>query len=115
VLRPVSLRIVRDFLLHGPATIAGADHSRSCLAAYNIDVTKRIQKRLNFNVALHDETKTIRSPALLVNGLVLNQTLACVCDAVHWSLTDFMVKRLLRCDLLIAPCYGRSLVTYFYG
>jgi hypothetical protein len=92
--RPACLQIVRDFLLHGPVTIAGVEYCS--LAAYYVVVTKRIQKRHHCNVAELDVTKAIMSPTLLVNGLILNQTLACVCDAVHWGLTNFSLKRCAR-------------------
>jgi hypothetical protein len=55
-------------------------------------MSKRIQKGHACNVAPYEVSKAIKSPTLLADGLLLNQTLACVCDVVHWGLTDFALK-----------------------
>jgi hypothetical protein len=83
--------VVRDFLLHGPIRILGEQYSSLCVFYVN-RLTKRIQKGHACNVAAYEVSKAIKSPTLLADGLLLNQTLACVCDVVHWGLTDFALK-----------------------
>lgn len=77
--------------MHGPIRIYGQQYSSLCDFYVN-RFTKRIQKGHACNVAGYDVSKVILSPTLLADGLLLNQTLACVCDVVHWGLTDFALK-----------------------
>jgi hypothetical protein len=83
-------QVVCDLLLHGPIKILGKRYST--LTEYYFEVSKRIQKGHWCNVPLKSVTNAIRSPTLMINGYVLNNPSAIVCDCVHWALSDYATK-----------------------
>jgi hypothetical protein len=85
------MQIVRDYLLHGPIKVRGKKYAHLC--EYFFEICKRVQVGHSCNTALTDVSKAIRNPALQLNGQLLNQSLAIVCDIVHWGLTDYANKR----------------------
>lgn len=86
------LQVVRDFLLHGPITIEGKKFPS--LVMYYFGFFKKIQEGHHCNVNPKNVSQASMSPRLQLNCSLLNQHSACVCDVVHWGLSDYLKKRL---------------------
>jgi hypothetical protein len=84
--------VVRDFLTYGPIKVGNKEYGS--LTQYYLEIVKKIQKGHNCNVQTMTIFQSIMSPTLRVNGCLLNQGLAVVCDVVHWGLSDYLKKRL---------------------
>ena len=68
------------------------------LSHFYAETAKAPQGGHNCNVNTMDVFTTIAAPEGSVEGHLLNQKLAVVCDCVHWSLQDFYGSHLARQD-----------------